>query len=91
MSKVILKGYIKVPEADMLTVMSALETHKMLTLQESGCLVFEVKQSEENPHIFDVYEEFVDKASFEAHQKRVKSSFWGEVTSHVERHYQIIE
>jgi len=91
MSKVILKGYIKVPDSDLSSVISALETHKMLTLQESGCLVFEVVQSKDNPLIFNVYEEFIDKASFEAHQKRVKSSFWGEVTVNVERHYQLIE
>lgn len=91
MSKVILKGYIKVPESELFLVISALETHKILTLQEPGCLVFEVTQRKDSPHIFDVYEEFIDKPSFELHQQRVKSSSWGEVTVNVERHYQLIE
>ena len=91
MSKVVLKGYIVVPKQDLAKVTKELENHKALTIRESGCLVFEVTQSGQNPCIFNVYEEFKDKASFELHQKRVSSSYWGEVTVNVERHYQITE
>ncbi len=91
MSKVILQGYIVVPENELFKVKSELENHKDLTLKEKGCLVFEVNQRETDPSVFDVYEEFVDKRSFELHQQRVKSSYWGEVTANVERHYQVIE
>ncbi|MDD1779650.1 antibiotic biosynthesis monooxygenase [Enterovibrio sp. ZSDZ35] len=91
MSKVILKGHILVPEPELDIVKSELENHKRLTREEAGCLVFEVSQCIENPLRFDVYEEFVDKAAFESHQKRVKSSHWGEVTSNVSRYYEIFE
>ncbi|HAS3568574.1 antibiotic biosynthesis monooxygenase [Vibrio navarrensis] len=90
MSKVILKGFIIIPESELSAVKIELETHKRLTLEEPGCLVFEVSESSENPFKFNVYEEFVDRASFEAHQQRVKSSQWGLVTANVERHYEIL-
>ena len=91
MSKVILKGFIIVPVEDLAVVKEELTNHRNLTHNESGCLVFDVTQSEINPNRFDVYEEFVNKAAFESHQKRVKDSYWGEVTVNVERHYEIFE
>ena len=91
MSRVILKGFIIVPAEDLAAVKEELINHKNLTNNESGCLVFEVAQCESNPNRFDVYEEFVTKAAFEAHQQRVKDSYWGEVTVNVERHYEIFE
>ncbi|PKF49370.1 putative quinol monooxygenase [Enterovibrio nigricans] len=91
MSKVILKGHILVPESDFDVVKAELENHSTLTRKEAGCLVFEVSQNAGNPFRFDVYEEFIDKAAFEFHQSRVKSSYWGEVTSNVARHYSIFE
>jgi quinol monooxygenase YgiN len=62
-----------------------------LTSQEDGCLVFEVSQDEENLNKFNVYEEFIDRDSFSAHQKRVHESNWGAITVNVERHYQITD
>lgn len=91
MSKVILKGFIIVPEEDLPAVKDELINHRNLTHNESGCLIFEVTQSESNPRCFVVYEEFKNKAAFEFHQKRVKNSYWGEVTANVERHYEIFE
>ncbi|MGF1841590.1 antibiotic biosynthesis monooxygenase [Vibrio clamense] len=91
MSKVTLKGFIVVPEQDLEIVKHELENHKMLTLQEPGCLIFKVIQDEVDSTRFDVYEEFVDRKSFESHQNRVRGSHWGEVTSNVERHYEIFE
>ena len=90
MSKVTLKGFIIVPEKDLSLIQEELINHKNLTHSEPGCLVFEVTQSEINPNRFDVYEEFVNKAAFDSHQKRVKNSYWGEVTVNVERHYEIL-
>ena len=90
-SKVILKGFIVFPETELCVVHEELENHKKLTLEEPGCIVFEVTQSESNPLRFDVYEEFKDKVSFDMHQTRVRASRWGEVTRNVERHYEIIE
>lgn len=90
-SKVILKGFIVVPEDDLCTILEELKIHTKLTLEEPGCIVFEVTQSESDPFRFEVYEEFKDKASFDKHQARVKASNWGEITVNGERHYNIFE
>lgn len=91
MSKVILKGFILVPEPELFDIRRALIDHTQLTQQEPGCITFSVKQNTDNPCRFDVYEEFVNKAAFEYHQQRVKSSYWGEVSVNVERFYQVTE
>jgi quinol monooxygenase YgiN len=89
LAKVILQGFIVVPDSDIEVVKSELVIHKMLTLKEAGCLTFIVTPDEVNPYKFSVYEEFVNQAAFDNHQARVKSSKWGEVTKNGERHYQI--
>ena len=89
MSKVILSGYIEVPQDDLDQVMQELPTHIKLTRAEPGCIVFEVNQDEDNPQRFSVYEEFLDNEAFERHQARVRSSRWGDVTGNVARHYQL--
>jgi len=89
MSKIILKGYILVPEIDLLAVKNELPSHIDHTRNEAGCLVFEVSQDQENTMRFNVYEEFSNKKAFSAHQERVSKSKWGEVTANVERHYEI--
>lgn len=89
MSKVILQGYILVPETDLLAVKRELQNHIHLTRNETGCLVFEVYQEQENVNRFNVYEEFSCKKAFDAHQDRVRNSKWGKVTANVERHYTI--
>ncbi|GEM76730.1 putative quinol monooxygenase [Vibrio sagamiensis] len=90
MSKITLKGYILVPEQDLQIVKRELSNHKKLTLKEQGCISFSVSENSDNPLRFDVFEEFVDKAAFEQHQARVKSSYWGKVTLNVKRHYKIL-
>ena len=89
LAKVILQGFIVVPDSDLEVVKSELIIHKRLTLKESGFLTFTVTPDEVNPNKFSVYEEFIDQTAFDNHQARVKSSKWGEVTKNVERHYQI--
>ena len=89
MTKVILQGFIVIPDSDLEVVKSELLIHKNLTLKEPGCLIFTVTSDEVNPHKFSVYEEFTDQTAFDNHQTRVKLSKWGEVTKNVERHYQI--
>jgi quinol monooxygenase YgiN len=91
MSKVTLKGFILVPEPKLELVKNELVNHKRLTLEEPGCITFNVTENSEDPLRFDVYEEFTDRAAFEHHQKRVKASHWGKVTAKVERHYEIFE
>ena len=89
MPKVILQGYIMVPDTDLETVYEELETHTQLTNAEEGCLVFEILQDQSNPNRFDVYEEFADEQSFLQHQERARESKWGAATLNVQRHYQI--
>ncbi|TMX38395.1 putative quinol monooxygenase [Vibrio sp. Hep-1b-8] len=91
MSKIILKGFIVVSCEDLQTVEQELPTHTKLTLEEDGCLVFEVTKNKGNPNRFDVYEEFTDREAFDKHQTRVKNSYWGQVTANVERHYEIFD
>ncbi|UCA12721.1 putative quinol monooxygenase [Aeromonas enteropelogenes] len=88
-SKVILEGFVIIPPSDFVIVKNELSRHIQLTRTEPGCLVFEVIQDSANPCRFNVYEEFVDKLAFQAHQTRVKSSYWGEITVNVERHYTV--
>ena len=91
MSKVILEGHILVSNSYLSAVKRELVTHIKLTKQEAGCLVFEVSQDGDNMNRFNVYEEFTDRDSFSAHQVRVRESKWGEITSSVERHYEITD
>lgn len=91
MPKIILKGYIDVPDSKLNAVKEALPLHIELTRQEEGCLEFQVEQDKINRNIFNVYEEFANKKSFEEHQNRVQSSGWGKLTENIERYYQIIE
>jgi quinol monooxygenase YgiN len=89
LTKVILQGFIIVPDSDLEQVKQELVTHKQLTLKEPGCLLFNVTPDETDTHKFNVYEEFVNQAAFDYHQKRVSSSVWGKVTTNVKRHYQL--
>ena len=91
MTRIILKGFIIVPAEDLEAVQKELATHKTLTLKEPGCITFEVRQCENDPYLFGVYEEFIDRVSFDAHQPRVKTPNWGKVSANVERQYEIIE
>ena len=90
MSKVILKGYIIVPENELDAVKKELVNHIELTRQEEGCLIFEVVQDQHQPQRFDVYEEFVDQQAFDKHQNRAKNSHWSNVAANVARHYEIL-
>lgn len=89
MTKIILKGYIVVPEEDLRAVTRELGRHVELTRAEDGCLVFEVTQDASSKHVFEVYEEFRDEKSFRQHQHRVRESKWGSITANVERHYEV--
>ncbi|MGP8290742.1 putative quinol monooxygenase [Vreelandella zhanjiangensis] len=91
MSKLILKGFITVPENDLNAVKAELINHHWLTLKEPGCITFEVTQDKIDPYRFNVYEEFVDRTAFEQHQQRVANSDWGRLTGNVKRHYEVFE
>ena len=89
--KIVLKGYIIVPDEDLDAVRSALDTHIALTRAEDGCLVFSITADEGQSNRYDVYEEFRDRDAFELHQQRVAATDWGKVTRNVTRHYEIDE
>jgi autoinducer 2-degrading protein len=84
-----LKGFIIVPSEDLNAVLAELPIHIENTKEEIGCLIFQVLQDQAQLNRFSVHEEFIDKASFEAHQDRVKNSKWGRVSSNIERHYRV--
>ncbi len=84
-----LRGHIQVSQDRLDDVRSALDEHIRLTRAEPGCLRFEVIASITVPGRFDVSEEFEDKAAFETHQARVKSSDWGRITQGIPRDYKI--
>ncbi|MGP5258488.1 putative quinol monooxygenase [Brachybacterium paraconglomeratum] len=65
-----------------------LPEHVDLTRAEPGCLRFEVEPTED-PLVWTVSELFVDRAAFEAHQARIRSSPWSEATSGVARDYVV--
>lgn len=68
MTKIILEGHIVVSDSDLVAVMAELPTHIQLTRQEDGCLRFDVTQNPGAQNMFFVYEEFIDRVAFEAHQ-----------------------
>ena len=89
--KITLSGHIEVPESDRDAVAAALPDHLRLTRAEPGNIVFTVTPREDAPGVYDVYEEFVDRAAFDAHQARAKASPWAAATVDVARHYRIAE
>lgn len=91
MVKVILEGFIEIPEMELPQVLDALPEHRELTLCEPGCLLFNVEPDERQPYRYNVYEEFINRKAFEYHQERVKGSKWGKVTINVKRHYRVYE
>ena len=71
-------------------VAAHLPEHIRLTLDEAGCLSFEVRQSAD-PLVWDVAEVFSSRAAFEAHQARAAASAWVQATKGIERQYVIKE
>ena len=89
MSKIILQGHLLIHDSALQAVWTELPRHIRLTINEPGCITFEVTQDSENPRRFQVYEEFTDRTSFEYHQERVKTSDWGKITANADRQYQV--
>ena len=89
MTRVILKGYVIVPDDDLDAINEALPAHIVNTRAEDGCLLFNVTQDVNKKNRFSVHEEFINKESFLNHQDRVKRSEWGNVSANLEKHYHI--
>lgn len=71
-------------------VLQYLPEHTRLTKEEPGCLAFAVTQTTD-PLRWRVEELFQDQAAFDAHQRRIKTSVWGEKTRAIAREYQIVK
>ena len=67
-----------------------LPTHVALSRAEPGCLRFDVWQSDD-PLIWLVAEEFRDRASFDAHQRRGRASDWQARTHGIARVYEVVD
>lgn len=89
--KITLMGQIDVPKDRLTEVSAALPLHIKLSRAETGCLIFNVTPNPDHKGRFDVYEEFSNRATFDAHQKRVASSAWGQITQGIPRSYEQTE
>lgn len=64
--------------------------HIRLTRAETGCLTFDIDDSDD-PMVFEVMESFRDRPAFEAHQTRTRQSQWFDATRHILRDFMIEE
>ncbi len=76
-------------DAEVALVRDFLPEHIRLTLEEPGCISFDVTQSGD-PLVWIVEEVFVDQAAFDAHQTRTRASQWAKKTASIQRDYRII-
>lgn len=67
-----------------------LPRHVELTRAETGCVRFEVTPTSD-PLVWQVHEVFSTRVAFEAHQRRVRDSEWGQVTAGIDRDYVMTE
>ena len=89
MGEVTLNGTLTcVSDDEAARVRAALDTHVTLTRAETGCLSFEVIQTDD-PMIWTVAERFTDAAAFQAHQTRAAASDWARETQGIARDYTI--
>jgi len=86
-----LTGYLLLTQQRRQCVLAALPRHIHLTRTEAGCLKFEVALDPDHPNRLRVDELFSSRAAFDAHQKRVAHSEWGELTDGLKRVYEIRE
>lgn len=90
--KVHLTGYLICPTMAVADAVSRLlPAHIAATRSEPGCIRFEVFRSNEDPTRFAVSETFRDRAAFEAHQQRTRTSTWGYGTIGLIRDFHVTE
>ncbi|KJF67243.1 putative quinol monooxygenase [Rhizobium nepotum] len=84
-----LSGFLRCASAaDVKLVEAHLPDHLRLTRAEPGCISFDVSQTDD-PLIWRVEELFMDRAAFDLHQQRTRSSEWFAATSAIPRDYNI--
>ncbi len=89
--RVVLSGHIDVPEDRRHAIAQALPEHIRLTRAEPGCVFFTVEPDLSVPGRYRVHECFADRAAFDAHQARVRTSGWGAVSAGLPRDYRVSE
>jgi len=89
--QIALTGYLELTQQRKPRVLAALPRHIDLTRAEAGCLKFEIALDPDHPDRLRVDELFSSRAAFDAHQKRVAQSEWGELTEGLKRVYEIRE
>lgn len=85
-----LTGTIRCAPDEARALAGAVPAHVALTRAEPGCLSFDIRPTAD-PCVYDVDETFRDRAAFEAHQARTRSSAWWEVTSRMTRDFEIAQ
>lgn len=80
---------ICVSEEEVAAVREHLPEHVRLTLEEPGCMLFEVLPV--GGGVWTVLERFTDLAAFEAHQVRTQGSAWFAATGAIKRRYEVRE
>lgn len=86
-----LKGTIIIPKDAIENVRDAMNAHIAATRLESGCIVFEINQDENEPETFHVFEQFKTKADFDNHQDLGKLREWGALAKDFKRAFTITE
>lgn len=82
-----LSGTLTCNASELETVRSALPEQIRLSRAEPGCLEFEIRESA--PGVFNLSEEFMDQAAFEAHLTRTRASTWWQLTAHMPRNFKV--
>lgn len=72
-------------------VRTSLPAHVAATLDEPGCLAFDVQEDVAYPGLFHVRERFSSRAAFDAHQERTRGSDWWHATCDFARDYVVTE
>lgn len=75
-------------EDDRAVVLAHVADHIALTRAEPGCLSFDIAETDD-PMTFEVMESFRDRAAFDAHQARTRTSAWYKATAHLKRDFRI--
>ncbi len=75
-------------EAEAEIVCRHLPAHIALSRAEPGCLTFDVNPTQD-PLVWQLDESFTDRAAFEAHQDRTRSSDWFAATAGLARDFKV--
>ena len=81
----VITGTITCEAADLEMFLAAVAEHKRLSRAEPGCIEFEISQSAVDPCSFLVSERFENRAAFDAHTIRTRTSAWWAKTRHMPR------